>query len=205
MERSWIKLNNFASSNGIIYFPQHLFLLNLVKWGILCTINNWANIYSPASVSLMRLGLRQCAHRYFIDHLMRSALKKLARIRLLLCNLIKPLSSKQTRLVVFNQFCFRIQDEYQNCTNKTSSKLHWSFISCKGYLFSDSINTQLHGDLGSQPTKITEKTLLKSQDPCPLTKESSEIKKLQQADVNKLNFVLPSSDITEIHLNMCNP
>lgn len=58
---------------------------------------------------------------------------------------------------------------------------------------------------GSQPTKITEKTLLKSQDPCPLTKESSEIKKLQQADVNKLNFVLPSSDITEIHLNMCNP
>ncbi len=201
MERSWIKLNNFASSNGIIHFPQHLFLLNLVKWGILCTINNWANIYSPASVSLMRLGLRQCAHRYFIDHLMRSALKKLARIRLLLCNLIKLLSSKQTRLMVFNQFCFRIQDEYQDCTNKMCSKVHWSFISCKAYLFSDSINTRLHGDLGV----TTPKTLLKSQDPCPLTKESSEIKKLQQADVNKLNFVLPSSDITEIHLNMCNP
>lgn len=163
----------------------------------MCTINNWANIYSPASVSQMLLGLRQCAHRYFIDHLMRSALKKLARIRLLLCNLIKPLSSKQTRLVVFNQFCFRIQDEYQNCTNTTSSKVHWSFISCKAYLFSDSINTRLHGDLGSQPTKTTEKMLLKSQDPCPLTQESSEI--------NKLNFVLPSSDITEIHLNMCNP
>lgn len=171
----------------------------------MCTVNNWANINSPASGSLMLLSLRQCAHRYFIVHLMRSALKKLARIILLLCNFIKPLSSKQTRLVVFSQFCFRNQDEYQNCTNKTSSNEYWSFISCEAYLFYDSINTQLHGDLGSQPTKTTEKTLLKTQDACPLTQESSEIKKLQQADVNKLNFVLPSSDITEIHLNMCNP
>ncbi len=153
MERSWIKWNNFASSNGIIHFPQHLFLLNLVKWSILCTVNNWANIYSPASVSLMLLSLRQCAHRYFIDHLMRSALKQMARIRLLLCNLIKPLSSEQTRLVVFSQFSFRIQDEYQNCTNKTSSKVYWSFVSCEAYLFSDYINIRLHGDLGSQPTK----------------------------------------------------
>ncbi len=59
--------------------------------------------------------------------------------------------------------------------------------------------------IGAPLVKTTEKTLLKSQDACPLTQESSEIKKLQQADVNKLNFVLPSSDITEIHLNMCNP
>ncbi len=59
--------------------------------------------------------------------------------------------------------------------------------------------------IGAPLAKTTEKMLLKSQDACPLTQESSEIKKLQQADVNKLNFVLPSSDITEIHLNMCNP